>query len=610
MSSGKWYWEVKVVSGNYINIGIADGISVSSANGQSFDHGYTYSAYDGTVSEFTAGSGSGSSYGNSYTAGDVIGVALDLDNNLLYFYKNGTVQNSGTGKSISAGTYVAAQIWGGANNGGTSEYNFGQRQFAYTLPTGFLSLCTTNLSEPTVANGSTAMDVLTWTGNGTSSRDITNLAFNPDLVWVKNRSGGQWHNLIDSVRGASRDLYSNATNAEVLNDTSGTVSAFNSNGFTLAAGSVDASDVNASGSSYVGWTWDAGANSSKTYAVTVVSDSGNKYRFDGFGTSAVTLDLEEGSTYTFDQSDSSNSGHPLRFSTTSNGTHGGGSEYTTGVVTNGTPGSAGAYTRITVAAGAPTLYYYCSVHSGMGGQANTNSTAGASNFDGSIQSTVRANASTGFSVVTYSGSLTSAGNVTIGHGLGAAPSLVITKSHSATSRWAVFPSAALGANKYLELNATTAVQDSVGVGGGAAPVPTSTIFYSPYLFGSNFNGQNFVAYCFAPVDGYSFFGSYIGNGSADGPLVFTGFRPRWVMIKASSASGSHWIIIDAARDSYNQTVNQLYANLANAEGSGSAIDLLSNGFKCRADSYNNINGSGVTYIYAAFGDPFKTARAR
>ena len=82
------------------------------------------------------------------------------------------------------------------------------------------------------------------------------------------------------------------------------------------------------------------------------------------------------------------------------------------------------------------------------------------------------------------------------------------------------------------------------------------------------------------------------------------------MIKASSNSGTHWIIIDTARDSYNQTVNQLYANLANAEGSGSAIDSLSNGFKIRDDSYNNINGSGITYIYAAFGDPFKTARAR
>ena len=110
------------------------------------------------------------------------------------------------------------------------------------------------------------------------------------------------------------------------------------------------------------------------YSVTVAYGtnsygSGNKYFLDG--AYYATIDLTEGSTYRFDQSDSSNSGHLLRFSTTANGTHGGGSEYTTGVTTNGTPGSAGAYTQITVAVGAPTLYYYCTIHSGMGGQANT-----------------------------------------------------------------------------------------------------------------------------------------------------------------------------------------------------------------------------------------------
>ena len=108
-----------------------------------------------------------------------------------------------------------------------------------------------------------------------------------------------------------------------------------------------------------------------TYTVTVVSDGGNKYRIDGSSTNALTLNLTEGTVYLFDQSDSSNSGHPLRFSTTSNGTHNSGTEYTTGVTTFGTPGSAGAYTRIKVATDAPVLYYFCSVHSGMGGQANT-----------------------------------------------------------------------------------------------------------------------------------------------------------------------------------------------------------------------------------------------
>tara|TARA_B100000963_G_scaffold352304_1_gene365267 strand:- start:762 stop:1580 length:819 start_codon:yes stop_codon:yes gene_type:complete len=111
-------------------------------------------------------------------------------------------------------------------------------------------------------------------------------------------------------------------------------------------------------------------NVGTTYAVTVASfGGGNRFYIDGVV--YPTLNLSEGSTYTFDQSDASNNNHPLRFSTTSNGTHAGGTEYTTGVTTNGTPGNAGAYTRITVAVGAPTLYYYCTNHSGMGGQANT-----------------------------------------------------------------------------------------------------------------------------------------------------------------------------------------------------------------------------------------------
>ena len=131
------------------------------------------------------------------------------------------------------------------------------------------------------------------------------------------------------------------------------------NGFSLGTNS----SVNASASSetFVSWCWKAGGTPSVTYTVKVVSDSGNKYRFNDFGTSAVTLDLEEGGTYVFDQSDSSNANHPLRFSTTSNGTHGGGSEYTTGVVTTGVPGQAGAKTTITVAASAPTLYYLIAI---------------------------------------------------------------------------------------------------------------------------------------------------------------------------------------------------------------------------------------------------------
>ena len=140
---------------------------------------------------------------------------------------------------------------------------------------------------------------------------------------------------------------------------------------TVAITSTVASSSSTTASTTVGTSAVGSVEVYQLFAVTVVNDGGNKYFLDGSNQTGSAITLNEGSTYRFDQSHSSNSGHPLRFSTTSNGTHGGGSEYTTGVTTAGTPGSAGAYTQITVAVGAPTLYYYCTNHSGMGGQANT-----------------------------------------------------------------------------------------------------------------------------------------------------------------------------------------------------------------------------------------------
>ena len=190
----------------------------------------------------------------------------------------------------------------------------------------------------------------------------------------------------DIIRGNTKSLQSNTSSADAT-VTNG-VTAFTSDGFNLGAGG----DVNTSGRTYCSWNWKAaGANPAKTYVVKVVSDGGNKYRLDDFAANAVTLELSEGGTFTFDQSDSSNNGHPLRFSTTSNGTHGGGSIYTTGVTVSGTPGQAGAKTVIIVAASAPTLYYFCTVHSGMGGQANTPTTNSFTNLDGSIQSNISPN---------------------------------------------------------------------------------------------------------------------------------------------------------------------------------------------------------------------------
>ena len=438
---------------------------------------------------------------------------------------------------------------------------------------------------------------MVWTGNSTDNRVIP-VGFAADLTWFKQRTGTNWHALLDTVRGNSNPnrLSSNVTNA--AGDWTGIFKGHTSTGFTVGTDTA----VNANSNTYVAWNWKAGGTAPvKTYVVKVVSDSGNKYRFDDFAASAQTVDLQEGGTYTFDQSDSSNSNHPLRFSTTSNGTHGGGSEYTTGVTTNGTPGSSGAYTKITVAASTATLYYYCTNHSNMGGQANTNSTHGSSYFDGTIKSKVSANQAAGFSIATWTSDGSNAG--TIPHGLGVAPEIVIYKTISQVARWYVFINGLIdGSIDYMHLDDVIVKQNSLSQWGA----PTSSMI-SNIGFG---NTQPLVSYNFVSKPGFSKMGIYTGNGSADGPFVNCGFRPAWVMYKETTTVAD-WGIRDNKRDPDNVSNTALYANLNIAEGSTSlTFDMLSNGFKIRS-SHADINGSSGTYLFMAFAEsPFKYASAR
>ena len=433
-----------------------------------------------------------------------------------------------------------------------------------------------------------------YTGNG-GTLNVTEVGFQPNLTWTKRRDNTGNHSLYDSVRGVTKRIESDTTDVE--NTVSTSLTAFGTDGFTLGSGG----DSNGNNETYASWNWSgAGATPSNTYVVKVVSDGGNKYRFDDFGTSAVTLEISEGGTFTFDQSDSSNNGHPLRFSTTSDGTHGGGSEYTTGITVSGTPGQAGAKTVIVVAASAPTLYYYCTVHSGMGGQANTPITNSFSNFAGSIQSNISPNTTSKFSIVSWTNS--GSGVATVGHGLGVVPKMIIIKSRNETAGWLTYHEA-VGAEKGLFLNTTGAQDDNAELFNDTSP--TSTVFTTG-ITGLLTGGSNLIAYCFADVQGYSKFGSYIGNGNDNGTFVYLGFKPAFVIYKKFSGT-ENWFMHDNRRQGFNPDNEYLFPDLNNAEGTINRIDLLSNGFKART-SDGGINGSGASYIYMAFAkNPFTSS---
>ena len=456
----------------------------------------------------------------------------------------------------------------------------------------------------TINNGKLYFNTKLYTGNG-GTQSITGVGFQPDWVWLKERSQTESHVLIDAVRGVLKRIRSNTTDAE--DTVANSLTTFGTDGFSLGS----AGEVNENSQTYASWNWlAAGTAPSNTYVVKVVSDSGNKYRFDDFGTSAVTLELSEGGTFTFDQSDSSNNGHPLRFATQANGANS--SQYTTGVTTNGTPGQAGAYTRITVAASAPTLYYYCTNHSGMGGQANTPVTNSFSNFAGNIQSNISPNTTPGFSIVSYTGNGVDLSTTpqTVGHGLSGV-SMVILKNLSQSMYWIV-KQKDLSSNKVLYLNDTSAETTPTGSNQGhignlsSSGTTFQLVSNSSNVDQVNVNGNNYIAYCFEEKQGYSKFGSYVGNGNANGTFVYTGFRVSFVMCKRSSGTGN-WQMFDSKREGYNVDNDGLQANLSNAEATDDDLDILSNGFKLRG-SGNDLNGSGSTYIYMAFAEnPFTSS---
>ena len=654
MTSGKWYAEVIVNSwyaSNYVRIGLRARPA------------RTYDEY------FVLGNGTGqldatSRNGRlpSFTTGDVIQLALDLENNAFYFGKNGTWGNSATTTEIANGTTTNAFASGSEVPTGdghayffyaqphppstTITWNFGadssfagaktaqgnsdsgtsNTDFYYTPPDGFLACNTTNIPELTISPAQNTqagdhMNVITYTGDDANSRSLTGVGFQPDLIWYKHRTIAYGHVIYDSSRGTGEaHQRSDASIADgAYNDLYGTLTSFDADGITIARGDssgVESAFFNTNGQEMVGWNWKCGGTTpTKTYKVVVVSDSGNKYRFRNssdsatFPQSGLTLNLQEGGTYTFDWSDSTAQGHPFRFSTTSDGTHGGGSEYTTGVVKDDS-----AYTTtITVASSAPPLYFYCSIHSGMGGSVNTNSTFGSTNFDGSLKSIVQTNETAGFSIVKYTGNGTdpSGGTITLGHGLTSTPQIIFHKNRDTATAghnyWTVWTPFHAGTNmSFLSFT-------SNNTGGWVDTPMSSTVFSPPISNYGNVNNEDYICYLWHSVEGYSKIGTYEMNYNSDGTYVFCGFRPRFLVTKPIDQAGS-WSVYDSARDPFNDgdaNMSQWENATTEASFANSAVDFLSNGFKLRqsSDGYSNIASN--TAIFMAFAEqPFKFSNAK
>ena len=508
-STGKWIWaaEPNTSGGGQCDPWIVNETGLASRNNYVYvDANGWETTFDSSSVHTVLNNGAGRNASFTYGSGDFHVVCFDADSKKLWFgvydVSAGTLQfndgSTGLTGDPGAGSDQTYTLTGNEFSIGFATYtgrggnvDFGQSDLLsqITIPTGFQTLCTANLPDPTIALSSDHMNTVLYTGNGATGQSITGVGFQPDWVWTKIRSPNAYsHQLFDAVRGAGKNLQSNNTNAE--GDISDEFKSFDSDGFTIDDVNQN---VNESGSSYASWNWKA----------------------------------------------------------------------------NG---------------------------------------SGSSNTDGSINTTATsANTTSGFSISTFTGNGTS--GATFGHGLGVAPKMVIVKERSpAGNNWMVGHDA-MGWGKYIALDTNAAQVTSSARWNDTAP--SSTVVTLGNDTGINQNTATYVAYCFAEVAGYSSIGGYEGNGSTDGPFIFTGFKPAWIMLKRYDSSGE-WEVSDRVRDPDNpvRLILQPNSNAVEWNATTRDIDWLSNGFKHRS-SHADFNASGGDYFYLAFAEsPFKTATAR
>lgn len=403
---------------------------------------------------------------------NTIGVRFNRDTGALDYTTDGTNYTS-IATGLTTGTYFPYAA--STTNAKVIYGNFGQRSFAYTPPTGFKALCTSNLPTLAIKRGDDHFTAKTRTGTG-ASFSVSAIRHAVDWLFGKSRSAATDWFSYDVNRGVQKQLEFNTASAETTETTG--LTAFNSDGYSGGA----LAQMNTNAATYIDYLFKAG--------------------------------------------------------------------------------------------GAP-----------------------VSNTAGSITSQVSANPTAGFSIVTWTGT---GANGTVGHGLGKAPKLIITFERNNGGSDHVVYHESIGNTKGIYLNLTL-VPDTASTFWNNT-TPASTVFSLGSHPSVNQSGSEMVAYCFAEIEGFSKFGSYTGNGNADGPFVFTGFKPRFVLVKVTSVAGTWWII-DTARSVSNVANVYVRANGADAENTGTFadMDILSNGFKPRGTN-GETNGSGQTYIYWAIAE--------
>ena len=499
VSTGKWYYEMRLNSfsaGSDIAVGIAKTEDAPSAFGARSNESLTYLVQ--STGDFNGIDGASVNYGDAFAVGDVLGVALDLSDFELTFFRNGVSQGIATegvaGFAASTGDiWRPYQLGDSANNQYNLTWNFGQNPsfsgvttfgtetddngrglFKFPPPAGYLAMCEDNLPTPAIKNPGDYFKTVLYIGDSNEGRSITGIGFTPDLVWIKHRNNAGGHGLYDSVRGPGLRIDIQSTAAQ---STARGVLGFESDGFSLGS-TFNTSDITA-----VAWCWQAGAGTTST------------------------------------------------------------------------------------------------------------------NTDGALPSVVSVNQEAGFSIVQYTGDGSS---TTIGHGLGKRPDFrIYITTDIAANRYVWHKS--FTADEFAILNQAVASTTGSNLWNNTLPTDT-TISLGP-------SSQDQIEYVWTEIEGFSKFGSYTGNGSADGPFAYCGFKPAFVMVKRTSDTGS-WYMFDSSRESDNPVEKYLLANNSNIEADDLDYDFLSNGFKVR-NSYAEINNSGDTFIFAAFAEsPFKTANAQ